>query len=128
MSKTKTQYTCQICGSIHPKWTGQCTDCEAWNTLTEVAMVPSAQKGRFQGYAGEQTAQVYALPDVPTTSVARTSTGISELDRVLGGGLVNGSVILIGGIPALGSLLCYCKRWRRYLIRAKRFTSRVKSR
>ena len=102
MSKAKTQYTCQICGSIHPKWAGQCTDCEGWNTLTEVAIVPSAQKGRFEGYAGEQTPQIFSLPDVPTTSVARTSTGISELDRVLGGGLVNGSVVLIGGDPGIG--------------------------
>lgn len=102
MSKAKSQFTCQVCGSIHPKWAGQCGDCEAWNTLTEVAMVQSAQKGRFQGYAGEQTPQVFSLPDVPTTDVARTATGIPELDRVLGGGLVNGSVILIGGDPGIG--------------------------
>lgn len=97
----KTQYSCAECGSLHPKWSGQCADCSAWNTLTEVAMTSPA-KGRWQGYAGEENAQVCLLPEIEATSIARQPTGIAELDRVLGGGLVSGSVILIGGDPGIG--------------------------
>lgn len=100
---TKTQYSCTECGGVHPKWSGQCTDCQAWNTLSEVAMTVAApQKGRWLGYAGDQSATVCLLPDIPATTVARQPTGIAELDRVLGGGLVNGSVVLIGGDPGIG--------------------------
>ncbi len=88
---------------MSPKWSGQCGDCEAWNSLTEVAITkPSTeQHPRFKGYAGEEAA-VMELSAVPTTAESRLSSGLSELDRVLGGGLVTGSAILIGGDPGIG--------------------------
>jgi len=103
MAKVKTQYSCSGCGSISPKWLGQCTDCGAWNSMTEVAMAKSAPlTGRWQGYAGESEAAIISLPQISTTQASRISTGLEELDRVLGGGLVMGSVILIGGDPGIG--------------------------
>jgi len=106
MTKSKISYTCTDCGAVSPKWSGQCLDCEAWNTLTEVVMAPKSSVGlspRFKGYAGVQDlASVIELANVPTTQEIRISSGISELDRVLGGGLVSGSVVLIGGDPGIG--------------------------
>ncbi|HHI77450.1 MAG TPA: DNA repair protein RadA [Gammaproteobacteria bacterium] len=99
----KVQYVCNECGASHPKWAGQCADCGAWNTLQEQA--PTAAQpagGRFVGYAGEGAAQVRRLSEVAAESQARTPTGLGELDRVLGGGLVQGSVSLIGGDPGIG--------------------------
>lgn len=106
MAKSKTIYTCEQCGSQHPKWAGQCGDCGAWNSLTEgvAAAAPTAKGGRgairARGYAGEM--QVRLLKDVALSETPRTPTGFSEMDRVLGGGLVPGSVILIGGEPGIG--------------------------
>lgn len=103
MSKTKTQFSCLDCGSIQPKWAGQCTDCGSWNSLTEVAFTKAtAAGGRWQGYAGSTEALITPLSEIEVTQSMRLSTGISELDRVLGGGLVEGSVILIGGDPGIG--------------------------
>lgn len=103
MAKVKTQYSCSGCGSVSPKWLGQCTDCGAWNSMTEVAMAKAAPlSGRWQGYAGESEAAIVSLPQISTTQESRISTGLEELDRVLGGGLVMGSVILIGGDPGIG--------------------------
>lgn len=102
MSKTKQQYECSACGSIQPKWSGQCPDCGAWNTLQE-AVSPAAAPGkgaRFAGYAGES--RVRAMAEVALEQDPRSSTGIDEFDRVLGGGLVHGSVVLIGGDPGIG--------------------------
>jgi len=101
MAKAKTQYTCNECGSISPKWVGQCTDCGAWNTLTEVAMVKPSNS-RWQGYAGAQDISLIPLPDITAQAAERLSTGLQELDQVLGGGMVEGSVILIGGDPGIG--------------------------
>lgn len=108
MSKSKVAFTCTECGAISPKWSGQCGDCEAWNSLTETVITkPSAglnavQQARFKGYAGVMEAEVIELANVPVTAEVRVSTGLPELDRVLGGGLVEGSVILIGGDPGIG--------------------------
>ena len=106
MSKPKMSYTCTECGSVSPKWSGQCSDCEAWNSLTEVVMTPKSsannQNPRFKGYAGAETAAVVELASVPAIQEARMPSGLSELDRVLGGGLVAGSVVLIGGDPGIG--------------------------
>lgn len=103
MSKAKTQYHCTACGSIHNKWNGQCTDCEAWNTLEESVSIPSAAKKnpRFGGYTGDRAA-IQSLSDIKTEENPRTPTSLTELDRVLGGGLVSGSVVLIGGDPGIG--------------------------
>lgn len=99
MSKAKVTYTCTECGSLSPKWSGQCMDCEAWNTLTEVA-ITAPKKGK--GYAAVLDHSPTNLSEVPMSQEIRVSSGISELDRVLGGGLVEGSVILIGGDPGIG--------------------------
>ena len=97
-------YVCSDCGAGFPKWAGQCADCGAWNTLLEQA--PSAgtpSGGRFAGYSGDAKAQsVRRLSEVAAESTQRTGTGLGELDRVLGGGLVLGSVVLIGGDPGIG--------------------------
>ncbi|MDD3518624.1 MAG: DNA repair protein RadA [Chromatiales bacterium] len=101
MSKIKTLYHCTACGAAHPKWSGQCGECGAWNTLEEtVAAAPAKGPPRFAGYAGQS--RVRNMAEVPLEAEPRTATGISELDRVLGGGLVRGSVVLIGGDPGIG--------------------------
>lgn len=106
MAKAKTAYVCNECGSEHSKWQGQCTDCGAWNSLSEIVLTPSSRATtapRRAGYAGDTTApRVLSLADVAQSSEQRTSIGIGELDRVLGGGLVDGSVVLIGGDPGIG--------------------------
>lgn len=103
MTKTKTQYACNECGALSPKWTGQCADCGSWNSLTQMAIsAPGATVARYQGYAGAQETAVLSLAEIETNSAARISTGLGELDQVLGGGLVEGSVVLIGGDPGIG--------------------------
>lgn len=115
MSKSKVAFTCTECGAISPKWNGQCGDCEAWNSLTETVItkplsgLTPAQQGRFKGYAGVMDAEIIELADVPLAAEVRVSTGLPELDRVLGGGLVEGSVILIGEIPVLENQRSYYK-------------------
>ncbi|HEY0634075.1 MAG TPA: DNA repair protein RadA [Gammaproteobacteria bacterium] len=104
MAKAKLQYSCTACGALSPKWAGQCGECGEWNTLVE-AIAPAAapRTGRFAGYAGAAgEITVQALAEGPADDVARVSTGISEFDRVLGGGLVPGAVVLIGGDPGIG--------------------------
>lgn len=99
----KTNYVCSDCGALSPKWSGQCSDCGAWNTLQETVAAASVKAtSRFSGYAGDATAQIQPLADVSPEQVARLTVGLGELDRVLGGGLVGGSVVLIGGDPGIG--------------------------
>ena len=116
MVKRKSAYVCTDCGSEHSNWQGQCKDCGAWNTLSEVALSSStaARQSRFQGYAGgSQTQAVQRLDAIDLAEMPRFSTGMGEFDRVLGGGLVPGSAILIGGHPGAGKstvllqTLCY---------------------
>jgi DNA repair protein RadA/Sms len=108
MAKTKIAYVCNDCGSDFPKWQGRCDDCGAWNTLSEfrtgspasgAASRPKA--GQFAGYAGSLS-DVKTLAEIDLSEVPRLGTGVDELDRVLGGGLVPGSAILIGGNPGAG--------------------------
>lgn len=103
-TKGKTAYSCSECGGVFPKWSGQCPDCGAWNSLSEtLAATKEKKNSRFSGYAGAiPTPQVFALSEVEPTQNQGISTGIKELDRVLGGGLVSGSVVLIGGDPGIG--------------------------
>ena len=100
----KTIFCCSRCGGQFPKWVGQCPECQAWNTLAETPVaVSSGQKSRFAGYAGEVNHNsVRSLSDVKTEIQSGIPTGNAELDRVLGGGLVEGSVVLLGGDPGIG--------------------------
>ena len=102
MAKTKLQYLCSSCGSVHNKWAGQCGDCGDWNSLVEsiYEKETSDTSSRFTGYAGK--AAVQDMHDIELQEEPRTPTGITELDRVLGGGLVQGSVVLMGGNPGIG--------------------------
>ena len=106
MAKTRTAYVCSECGADTNKWQGQCPGCGQWNTLQEMVVdAPAAGKARGarSGYAGSAgAAKVMRLADVQTGTEVRGTTGIGELDRVLGGGLVEGSVVLIGGDPGIG--------------------------
>lgn len=100
MAKAKHHYQCEQCGAVHSKWAGQCSECGEWNCLVEtVAAAVSAPQ--YKGYSGQQ-ASVQALSDVVAEELPRSSSGIQELDRVLGGGVVAGSVVLIGGDPGIG--------------------------
>ncbi|MEE9304515.1 MAG: DNA repair protein RadA, partial [Thiotrichaceae bacterium] len=106
MAKVKTQYNCRDCGAIHNKWNGQCSECGEWNTLEEnviqkTSSTVAAKGSRFQSYSGD-VGQIKSIKDIDLTQVPRTTTGLPELDRVLGGGLVQGSVTLIGGDPGIG--------------------------
>ncbi len=104
MAKIKTNYTCTECGGISNKWTGQCPACGQWNTLVET-IVESAGVNRLsqqQPMGLAQTAPVLTLADIDAVDVPRFGTGIEEFDRVLGGGLVAGGVVLIGGDPGIG--------------------------
>ena len=106
MAKQKTAYVCNDCGSDYSNWQGQCKDCNGWNTLTEIKVASSAKQlkdVRFQGYAGAAANQkTQTLDSINLTEVPRISSGTAEFDRVLGGGLVPGSAILIGGNPGAG--------------------------
>ncbi len=99
----KTIYTCRECGGTSPKWLGQCPHCKTWNTLDEsVAETagPATRNTRFQALARSQP--VATLSEIEAADIARTPTGQEELDRVLGGGIVEGAVVLIGGDPGIG--------------------------
>jgi len=100
VAKAKTQYVCNECGAVSPKWAGQCADCKAWNSLVETVPEQGAGAHRFASLAG--TAKVQALADIRPREEPRLPTGLDEFDRVLGGGLVPGGVVLIGGDPGIG--------------------------
>ena len=99
MAKAKTIYTCTECGASEPKWQGQCPSCHAWNTLVE-SIAETTSVSRFAPLA--ETAGLQKLAGVEAAEVPRQPTGVSEFDRVLGGGLVAGGVVLIGGDPGIG--------------------------
>ncbi|MFM8755650.1 MAG: DNA repair protein RadA, partial [Limnohabitans sp.] len=105
MAKEKTLYSCNECGGTTPRWLGKCPGCGAWNSLVESVAEPAAGKNRFgsalaQGLA--PASAVVALSQIEATDVQRHPTGQEELDRVLGGGMVEGGVVLIGGDPGIG--------------------------
>ena len=99
MARSKTVYTCTECGGQSPKWQGQCPQCGVWNTLVETIATPAP--ARFQSVAGK-TGTVRRLASVDAAETPRFATGVDEFDRVLGGGLVPGGVILLGGDPGIG--------------------------
>lgn len=107
MAKARTAYVCNECGAEFSKWQGQCTECNAWNSLSEIvlesAAATKAPASRRAGWAGKvDPPKITALKDVEQTEHRRVTTGIGEFDRVLGGGLVEGAVVLVGGDPGIG--------------------------
>ena len=100
----KRAYVCNDCGADYPRWQGQCSACHAWNTITEVRLAStSSRNDRLTGYAGGAgQAKIQKLSEISLEALPRFSTGFSEFDRVLGGGVVPGSAILIGGNPGAG--------------------------
>ena len=103
MAKAKSQFVCRECGAVYPKWQGQCRDCGAWNALDEEAVQAAPSRGsKGGGYAGVAAGKVQRLDAVELVEEALLPSGISEFDRVLGGGLVSGGVVLIGGDPGIG--------------------------
>jgi len=99
MAKPKSIFSCTSCGETFSKWQGQCSGCGAWDTLVEQSA--GNRQERFKGFAGELST-VHTLTSIGTTETPRFSSGIEEFDRVLGGGIVTGSVILLGGDPGVG--------------------------
>ncbi|ABR74446.1 DNA repair protein RadA [Actinobacillus succinogenes] len=101
----KTAYVCNDCGAEFSRWQGQCSACKAWNTISEVRLVSAksvVKNDRFSGYAGETQAKIQTLAEISLQETPRFTSGFKELDRVLGGGIVPGSAILIGGHPGAG--------------------------
>jgi DNA repair protein RadA/Sms len=100
MAKIKTIYSCTECGATSPKWQGQCPGCNQWNTLVESVAEKAPTNSRFESLA--PAAKLQNLSEIEAREVERIATGIGEFDRALGGGLVNGGVVLIGGDPGIG--------------------------
>lgn len=103
MAKSKTVYVCSECGYETPRWLGRCPDCGSWNTLTEQESAPALrlEEKKLKRAPGND-AEALRIDRIPDESIARRSCGIGELDRVLGGGVVDGSLILVGGDPGIG--------------------------
>lgn len=105
MAKNKTAFVCDDCGADYTKWQGQCTECGAWNSLKEVRLAPAGSRSGgegLKGYAGTVESRIQTLQDVSLAEVPRFTSTLGEFDRVLGGGFVPGSVVLVGGHPGAG--------------------------
>jgi len=101
MVKTKIEFVCRECGASHYQWAGQCLECKVWNTLEEV-VTSQVTSSRPESLKDLPSSKVQNLSEITTENKTRLTTGLSELDRTLGGGLVDGSVVLIGGDPGIG--------------------------
>ena len=101
MAKTKVEFVCRECGASHHQWAGQCLDCKEWNTLEEI-VISQATSSKPESLKDLPASKVQNLTEIKAQNKERLSTGLSELDRTLGGGLVDGSVVLIGGDPGIG--------------------------
>ena len=109
MAKPRTQFLCNACGSVHPKWMGKCPDCGTWDSLEEYkAPTPDPRAAAVRPAVGDQTGdlvrggEAVTLDQIEEADVPRHPTGISEFDRTLGGGIVPGSAVLVGGEPGIG--------------------------
>lgn len=102
MAKIKTKYICQNCGYSSLRWSGKCPECDTWNSLVEEIVSSDKKKSHINGLLKVNDNSYRLISDIESTNELRTQTHISELDRVLGGGIVAGSVILIGGDPGIG--------------------------
>ncbi len=103
MAKTKVSFFCTECGNESPKWAGRCPACGAWNTIVEQENIRKERGGRHSGGSSPFHAiKAVSLTDIDITEEVRFSTGMNELDRVLGGGAVKGSLVLVGGAPGIG--------------------------
>jgi DNA repair protein RadA/Sms len=98
----RTNYVCQQCGAASPKWSGQCPSCDAWNTLVETVAAPKVARPPSAARAVAGAAAITPIGEVSSAEADRLESGIGEVDRVLGGGFVPGSIILIGGDPGIG--------------------------
>ena len=101
MAKNKNSYQCENCGVQLTKWAGQCPECREWNSIVE-SVATSSPRGRFGGYSGQLSNEVKNLSAIGQSPTNRMAVGVGEIDRVLGGGIVPGSVILLGGDPGIG--------------------------
>ncbi|MDC1046620.1 DNA repair protein RadA [Candidatus Pseudothioglobus singularis] len=101
MAKTRVEFVCRECGASHHQWAGQCLDCKEWNTLEEIVILQSTSS-KPESLKDLPASKVQNLTEIKAQNKDRLSTGLSELDRTLGGGLVDGSVVLIGGDPGIG--------------------------
>src|SRR5215213_4051319 len=104
MAKARTQFLCNSCGSVHPKWMGKCPDCGTWDSLQEYKTPAEDVRKKGASATGDLTtgAQAMALGDIDEALVPRRRSGIGEFDRILGGGIVPGSAVLVGGEPGIG--------------------------
>ena len=101
MAKARTVYVCSECGYESPRWMGKCPDCGNWNTLTEQAAAAAPEEKKLKRAPGLD-AEATRVSEIPDETMERRGTGIGELDRVLGGGVVDGSLVLVGGDPGIG--------------------------
>ncbi|HET6400717.1 MAG TPA: DNA repair protein RadA [Candidatus Kapabacteria bacterium] len=104
MSKVKTQFVCQSCGYISPRWIGKCAECNSWNSFVEERVAAGPENARALGARGtkNEASHPIRLSEIPTSEEGRITTGIAELDRALGGGIMPGSIVLVGGDPGIG--------------------------
>ena len=110
MAKAQSQFQCRECACLLPKWSGQCPDCKSWNSIEELPAIAGPGKPSTTWHGGKNSASVMRLNEIPTSDTPRFTSEINELDRVLGGGLVEGSVVLLGGDPGIGksTILLQC--------------------
>ena len=105
MSKTKTSFFCQNCGYESPKWSGKCPSCDTWNTFVEEVIVKGTDKKNeadWKEYSGNEKVKTISIHDVSSAEEKRIITPDTELNRVLGGGIVLGSIVLVAGEPGIG--------------------------
>ena len=103
MSKSRTRFVCQSCGATQPRWMGRCPECGQWNTLIETLVeAPAARSAHHRDQPLAPESKAYPLPEIPASAHERLPVPIEEMSRVLGGGIVPGSVVLVGGDPGIG--------------------------